>query len=279
MRCRWRLATVITLDLASLVALRPRWGALQASMGAPHAWVHDVGADAAAATLCAALLWCVAAWLALGLLALAAAALPGAAGRLGGAVTCRLLPRAVLRLAAGATGLSVLLAPAWAGAQPAGPAQPAPATSAATLPAPALPGQAPLPAPSLPRSSSDAGPPGTPGTPGTPQTPGTPARSTGSTTPRRPAPQPGPRPGYSAPLPRHRAPAQGGPAGRAVIVAPGDSLWTIASDRLGRGATPARIAEAWPRWYAANRAVIGPDPALIRPGAVLNAPAHEEDTA
>lgn len=57
-----------------------------------------------------------------------------------------------------------------------------------------------------------------------------------------------------------------------VVVRPGDSLWDIAADHLGADATDWEIAESWPRWYAANRALIGADPAIIHPGTVLRAP-------
>lgn len=59
---------------------------------------------------------------------------------------------------------------------------------------------------------------------------------------------------------------------RRVVVRPGDSLWTIAERHLGPDASAAEIATEWPRWYAANRARIGPDPDLITPGMVLHAP-------
>jgi nucleoid-associated protein YgaU len=55
-------------------------------------------------------------------------------------------------------------------------------------------------------------------------------------------------------------------------VVPGDSLWSIARDHLPARATDARVARAWPRWYAANRRVIGPDPSLIVPGQHLRVP-------
>jgi nucleoid-associated protein YgaU len=67
---------------------------------------------------------------------------------------------------------------------------------------------------------------------------------------------------------RHAAPRS-----TAVLVAPGDSLWRIAARRLGPGADDAAIAREWPRWYAANRAVIGADPNLIHPGQRLVPPA------
>lgn len=57
-----------------------------------------------------------------------------------------------------------------------------------------------------------------------------------------------------------------------VVVTAGDTLWSIAARRLGPHATAAEIAAAWPRWHAANRAVIGPDPSVLRPGQHLVAP-------
>ena len=57
-----------------------------------------------------------------------------------------------------------------------------------------------------------------------------------------------------------------------VVVQRGDSLWAIAARHLGPGATNAGIATEWPRWYAANRAVIGRDPNLLLPGQRLIAP-------
>ena len=37
-------------------------------------------------------------------------------------------------------------------------------------------------------------------------------------------------------------------------------------------ATAADVAREWPRWYEANRAVIGTNPSLIRPGELLVPP-------
>ncbi len=47
---------------------------------------------------------------------------------------------------------------------------------------------------------------------------------------------------------------------------PGDTLWALAGTRLPRGADDGRVLEAVHRLYARNRAVIGPDPDLLRPG-------------
>jgi nucleoid-associated protein YgaU len=62
------------------------------------------------------------------------------------------------------------------------------------------------------------------------------------------------------------------------VVKPGESLWEIAAAELGAtagdGAAGDRaVANRWPQWYAANRAVIGPDPDLILPGQALRIPA------
>ena len=65
------------------------------------------------------------------------------------------------------------------------------------------------------------------------------------------------RPGAVLVLPGRRAPAR-------YRVVPGDTLAAIAAMLAVRG--------GWPALYAANRHVIGPDPDLIRPGAVLTVP-------
>jgi len=57
-----------------------------------------------------------------------------------------------------------------------------------------------------------------------------------------------------------------------VVVHRGDTLWGVAARSLPEGAGPADVAAAWPRWYRSNRAVIGDDPDLLRPGQRLVAP-------
>jgi hypothetical protein len=159
------------------------------------------------------------------------------------------LPRALYRAAAGAVGLGVLLAPVAAGAH--APARHLP------LPAPTAPTAAAagdtstdggvLPAPVLP-SSPSAHPPS--------------------------AHPPSAHPPSAHPPSRRSQPPSPPAAGTAlrVLVRPGDSLWRIAAQHLPRDASPARIARTWPRWYAANRAVIGTDPNRIMPGQQLQAP-------
>jgi nucleoid-associated protein YgaU len=55
-------------------------------------------------------------------------------------------------------------------------------------------------------------------------------------------------------------------------VQPGDSLWGIAAGELPAGAAPSEITALWQRWYAVNRQTIGPDPALLFPGQLLQEP-------
>jgi nucleoid-associated protein YgaU len=55
-------------------------------------------------------------------------------------------------------------------------------------------------------------------------------------------------------------------------VRPGDCLWRLAARHLPARAPDAEVAAYWPRWYAANRGVIGADPDLLLPGEVLHVP-------
>ena len=62
---------------------------------------------------------------------------------------------------------------------------------------------------------------------------------------------------------------------RTVVVRPGDSLWTLAAADLPAGASAARVTARWHAVYAANRAVIGPDPDLLEPGQRLHLPGKD----
>jgi len=103
-----------------------------------------------------------------------------------------------------------------------------------------------------------------------------------------PAAQPVPAEATVAPAPPEPLPAAGHPpaapaptvaAVDGVVVAAGDSLWSIAARHLPPGATDAQVAAAWPRWYEVNAAVIGADPDLIRPGQVLAEPVTVDGAA
>jgi hypothetical protein len=63
-------------------------------------------------------------------------------------------------------------------------------------------------------------------------------------------------------------PAGKGAREATIEVESGDSLWSIAEERVGLG----RTAACWPRIYAANRSTIGPDPDHIEPGQKLDLP-------
>lgn len=58
---------------------------------------------------------------------------------------------------------------------------------------------------------------------------------------------------------------------RTVVVAPGDSLWSITAELL-RTEDAATIAASWPHLYEANREVVGEDPDLVHPGQELLVP-------
>lgn len=237
----------------------------------------------------------LAGWLGLGSVLLVGTIVPGALGtaceRLEHWLTPRLLRQAVslalgtavatLALPAGAANGAVITRLADGGPSTPGPAtSPAASASPAAAPAPALrsTGKAPDPAFS---------PTGAPDSAGGPLSP-TPAREganpttqvTSSERQHAPvAPTPGWRPSppvrivatdgtrLLAPAPRTTAPDT------AITVIRGDTLWHIAARHLGPGATDAEIALEWPRWYAANRDVIGADADHLVPGQQLRQPA------
>ncbi|SDT43360.1 hypothetical protein SAMN04489743_2891 [Pseudarthrobacter equi] len=57
-----------------------------------------------------------------------------------------------------------------------------------------------------------------------------------------------------------------------VAVLAGDTLWDIVRGQLGTNASDIDVALEWPRWYEANRAVIGQNPDVLLPGQVLQPP-------
>lgn len=76
-------------------------------------------------------------------------------------------------------------------------------------------------------------------------------------------------PPASAQVRPDRGPGAVRPRWHAVL--PGETLWSIAAERLETDDVR-RIARYWPRIHRANRDEIGPDPNLIRPGQVLELP-------
>jgi hypothetical protein len=84
-----------------------------------------------------------------------------------------------------------------------------------------------------------------------------------------------PAPAVDWPLPESDAPVRSRPAAPAaerVVVRRGDTLWSIAAGHLEPRASNTEIAAEWPRWHAANRRLIGPDPARLDVGLRLRPP-------
>jgi nucleoid-associated protein YgaU len=246
-----RLHALLVLALAPALAFLAPLGA-----GSPATPVTDVTAPLVTAVAWVA--WACTAWLGLVVAVTFGAQLPGALGRTAQRVALHVAPasvRALVRVALGVgVAASVLAGPSFAYANP----TPPPAASyewpGGEVPPAAEPSPLPVPA--------DLDWPGA-----------SPAPTT--TTTATPVAHPAP----AAPTVRHataaapRAVLSVSPdRGRDVLVRAGDSLWGIAADRLGSEATDAQIAQAWPRWWAANRVLVGDDPGLILPGTRLTPP-------
>jgi hypothetical protein len=217
------------------------------------AWFAVDGTDQVAATLAAAALWLAAAWLAVGLLAVVGSRLPGALGRPFAALGAAMLPRALRGVVAGSAGLGLMVAPLAASAAPLSPGP--------TVPVHASAAPRPLPTPAWPASPSAADPAGR-------------SHQAGGDPTERPPRRRGVSP-HAPARPRDARAAE-------VSVRPGDSLWLLAARRLADDAKPATdraVAASWPRWYAANRDVIGADPNLLHPGERLDVPAGPAPSA
>lgn len=237
-------------------------------------------------------LWICLGWLLVGFALALLAAVPGTVGRVCGRLAERISPRILRQLARCVTGL-VLAVVSIAGAGTAasataasqGPGWPSPSQSGAA---------ALLRLPDLDRPTSIAGSWGSAGAPrptGRSRLPTAMPPSLTSlprlpTAPAQPAATAQPdsvRPGSAQPPSGQsesgkraesegRSPVEPPSRDRAVVVAPGDTLWDIAARELGSEPGNREIAERWPRWYASNRGVIGADPDLILPGQRLSPP-------
>lgn len=90
--------------------------------------------------------------------------------------------------------------------------------------------------------------------------------------------------GAGGPVDSRSAPARHSPrplrrSAADVTVRPGDSLWSISREQLPAGAGNQAVAASWPRWYAANRSVIGADPNRLFPGQRLRPPSPTGDSS
>lgn len=205
------------------------------------------------------------AWLTLLVVLTCGSHVPGVLGRLAARLAGRIAPAPVRSLVRVALGTTVALsavggtASAWAGT-------PALAGTAGDKPQVSSSYEWPGAATTSPAAPElDWSTPPTSATPqqvvaGPPTATHTVARSVdqGPAEPQRTAPKP------LAPV--------AGPAVGDTVVQQGDSLWTIAARSLGPSATAAQVAQEWPRWWSANRTVVGDHPELIHPGDHLAAP-------
>lgn len=209
-------------------------------------------------------------WLALGVLATVLSLLPGRVGAAARRIANRVAPALSRRLAAVIVGASLggALAPGTALARD-GRIVPSAVVTTAASPnfAPEAPAAAAFPAAT---GGPGWGPAAEPVPDRVTAPTGVAARSAAPApgwVPDRPLVrrQPSPRLVATSP-PREERPG--------VVVRRGDTLWAIARQHLGPGATDAEVAQEWPRWHRANQAVIGPDPGRLLPGMVLQAPSR-----
>lgn len=259
MRGYVRVLLMLAVDGWTLGTQRPNWVGLAACLRTPARAQANLGTDRYVAVLAGATLWLVGCWLALGLACTLVGTLPGRGGSLARSLAQVILPRAIRTVLVAVTTTSVTL-------------------SAATGTATAAPQHGTPAAPSQPSATS-------------PAWPVVAAHETAPLQPTgQPTAQPTPNEQAEPPLPRHDSAASRSDAvvprwptsasatasaarsasrNEQTVVRTGDSLWRIAADQLGPTATDQEIAALWPRWFEANRRVIGPDPKLILPGTKL----------
>lgn len=240
----------------------------------PRTTVEAADADQVLGCIAAGAAWLVLLWVAGALLLTALGTVPGAVGRAATAAAHLVVPGALRRLAAASLGLGLV---AGVGAAAVGtPASAAPAPPPAVtlnLDWPAGGQENPTPVADRPvRPDSRTGDQHADSAvrDAAVQHPDSAARA-----PHAPIRPPG-TPAHGADIQRRGA--QPPHAGRHVTVRPGDSLWAIAARDLGPGASGAEVATAWPRWWAANRPVVGADPDVIHPGQRLSAPGPDDVT-
>jgi hypothetical protein len=266
-------------DVWTLVLLAPDWSALAVAVQAPRQFIATRGPNQACVVLMSAALWLASVWMAVGLAVVVMEHLPGRVGRTAEVFAAALLPSMLRHVLVGTAGVTLALSPAAASAansqSPSAPpsATTSSATAVVTAPTPVSRGPIswpsdPAPEPSPTDYSGAISPPSLswPTDSPEPTHPGfaTPRSATGNTSQRGPAMSTAP-PGTASP-PNNRT------ADPDVTVRAGDSLWLIAAHRLRANASAAEIAANWPRWYAANRTVIGDDPGQLMVGQRLRSP-------
>jgi LysM repeat protein len=186
--------------------------------------------------------WVCLVWLTLGFAVTVLAALPTTAGRWCAAASARIAPAAVRRLACVVLGGAVISGTGLAGTLPASAARSPGAPVATTV------------LPDLDRPAA-----------GSMRYMGGPRLESSRAATSVADPQPG---SYGA-----AASARTKQPSSEVVVRRGDTLWGIAARHMRPDPSCAEIAAEWPRWYEANRPVVGEDADLILPGQRLRAPA------
>jgi len=260
---RARLVGCAGLVLGGVVLLVPLLWRITDQVGAAAGAGAPVRPDEALSAVVAAAALVGVTWLAGSVLLEVVSLVPGTLGRSAARAAEVVTPRLVRRAAGALLGIGVVagLAP---GASVAAPTVSVAADVATVRPPLPDPGLTPLPDPGW--------------APGTGTAPATAPE-------RRPAPvsSPAPAPGWVPTRPAVRthpdvrvlspSPRSGRAAPPTeVVVRRGDSLWSIAARHLGRDASEAEVARAWPAWFDANREVVGDDPDLLLPGQVLHPP-------
>jgi nucleoid-associated protein YgaU len=258
----------------ALVAVCLEWAA-----GSPLAVLRGVGGsgnpdfEVRLVDAAGLMAWACLGWFAVVLVVELATTLPGWCGRGCGAVARAISPRVVRRLAQGLIGLSVLAGPFDAGAALAATIPPPPAASSISAAANSAAATDGAYFTTLDRPASGRASPAVHTT--RPPPPNhSPAVDLDRPRPRFvPAP---PVPVSTVVSPTTANVLTGATRGEGIdaiyVVRRGDALWDVAARHLGPDASHGEIAREWPRWYAANRAVIGGDPDLIRPGEILTPP-------
>ena len=251
-----RLVVVAAAAAAYAAAAALLWWAARVPLRQVRQDPGTADLDTLLAALAAALALALLAWLAAGTALSAVAALPRLRGSALERIAVAVTPAALRRATAALLGVAVLGGPALALPARAGVGPPArPVVAAQEVHA------------SAPTAAVDR--PATAGAVDRPATAGAPARWT---------PDPPVRPPRVAAPDRIHLVSSPPRAPRTavvdeLVVRAGDTLWDITARHLGPGAGAAEIAAEWPRWWQANREVIGPDPSLIHPGQLLVPPA------
>lgn len=229
----------------------------RAMVSAVDASTPSAGSDQLLGSSAALAAWIGVAWLGIAVVLEVASVLPGAAGRGCAAVAAKTSPMLVRRIVQVVIGISVLAGPITAGsAFAAGPSTTTSTSAQVDRPDSLTPALA-KPSPASPMVDRPATPFVASPPPAAKRTPtGAVALVTGAAH-------------RDAVDPSHRS-TDG------YVVRRGDTLWDIAARHLGPNASAVDISRAWPAWYDANRAVIGTDPSMIRPGEVLVPPSDLE---